>query len=147
MADARDTAVRLLQAFNAHDEEVIRGLFAPNSRLEAPGEVRLQGRDALAGHAVVLFNGFPGARITAQNDLVGGPRVMQEFIFEGTHTGPLVGPGGTIPATGRRVVVRGVLVGRYERGLAIDVRLYYDQLDVLTQLGLTPQGVSEPLEP
>ena len=72
---------------------------------------------------------------------------MQEFTFEGTHTGPLVGAVGTIPATGKRVVVRGVLVGRYERGLAIDVRLYYDQLDVLTQLGLTPQGVGEPPQP
>jgi predicted ester cyclase len=147
MADARDTAIRLLKAFNAHDEEALRALFAPNSRLEAPGEVRLLGREALASHAVVLFNGFPDARITAQNDLVGGPRVMQEFIFEGLHTGPLVGTAGTIPETGRRVVVRGVLVGRYERNLAIDLRLYYDQLDVLTQLGLTPRGVSEAAEP
>jgi predicted ester cyclase len=137
MADSRDTAVRLLQAINAHDEELLRALCAPNSRLEAPGDVRLLGKDALVSHAVVLFNGFPDARITAQNELVGGPRVMQEFIFEGTHTGLLVGAVGTIPATGRKVVIRGVLVGRYERGVAIDVRLYYDQLDVLTQLGLT----------
>jgi len=70
MADARDTAVRLLKAFNAHDEEAIRALCAPNSRLEAPGEVRLLGREALASHAVILFNGFPDARITAQNELV-----------------------------------------------------------------------------
>jgi hypothetical protein len=61
---------------------------------------------------------------------------MQECIFEGRHSGPLVGADGAIPATGKKVVVRGVLVGRYERGLATDVRLYYDQLDVLTQLGL-----------
>jgi predicted ester cyclase len=147
MADARDTAVRLLQAFNAHNEEAMRALCAPNSRLEAPGEVRLLGKEALASHAVVLFNGFPDARITAQNELVGGPRVMQEFIFEGLHTGPLVGPAGTIPETGKRVVVRGVLVGRYERNVAIDLRLYYDQLDVLTQLGLTPRAVSESAEP
>ena len=36
MADARDTAMRLLQAFNAHDEDAVRALCAPNSRLEAP---------------------------------------------------------------------------------------------------------------
>jgi len=54
---------------------------------------------------------------------------------------------GTIPQTGKRVVVRGVLVGRYERNLAIDLRLYYDQLDVLNQLGLTPRAVSESAEP
>ena len=147
MADARDTAVRLLQAFNAHDQEAIGALCAPNSRLEAPGEVRLLGREALVSHAVVLFNGFPNARITAQNELVGGPRVMQEFIFEGTHSGALVGSAGTIPATGRKVIVRGVLVGRYERNLATDLRLYFDQLEVITQLGLTPEAAGEPPAP
>ena len=147
MADARDTAVRLLQAFNAHDEEAIGALCAPNSRLEAPGEVRLLGRDALVSYAVVLFNGFPNARITAQNELVGGPRVVQEFIFEGTHSGLLVGAVRTIPATGRKVVVRGVMVGRYERKVAIDIRLYYDQLEVLAQLGLTPEGMTEAPQP
>jgi predicted ester cyclase len=139
MADARDTAARVLQAFNAHDEEAMRSLWAANCRLEAPGEVRLLGRDGVVSHAVILFNAFPDARITAQNELVDGPRVMQECIFEGRHSGPLVGADGAIPATGKKVVVRGVLVGRYERGVATDVRLYYDQLDVLTQLGLTPK--------
>jgi predicted ester cyclase len=143
MADARDTAGRLLKAFNAHDEEAVRALCAPNSRLEGPGEVRLLGRADLTSQAVALFNAFPGARITAQNELVGGPRVMQEFIFEGTHAGPLVGSVGTIPATGRKVTVRGVLVGRYERNLATDLRLYFDQLEAMAQLGLTPEAAGE----
>jgi predicted ester cyclase len=146
MADAKDTAARLLEAFNARDEEAMRALCAPNSRLEAPGAVRVLGRDALASHAVALFNGFPGGRVAAQNEMADGPRVMQEFIFEGTHKGALVGAAGTIPATDRRVVVRGVLVGRYERGLATDIRLYYDRLNVLIQLGLTGSGVEEPAE-
>jgi predicted ester cyclase len=138
MADARDTAAGLLRAFNSHDEEALRTTCAPNGRLEAPGGIRLLGRTAMASQVEVLFNGFPDARLTAQNELVSGPRVMQEFVFEATHTGPLVGTEGTIAATGRKVIVRGVIVGRYERGLATDVRLYYDQLDALTQLGLTP---------
>jgi predicted ester cyclase len=138
VADGRDTALRLVEAFNTQDEEAVRTLCAPNSRLEAPGGIRLQGREALARHAQTLFTAFPGARVTAQNDLVDGPRVMQEFIFEGTHGGPLARAAGTVQPTGKRVVVRGVLVGRYERRLAIDVRLYYDRLDMLTQLGLAP---------
>ena len=142
MADARDTAMRLLQAFNAHDEEAVRALCAPNSRLEAPGEVRILGRDALSAQAVAMFNAFPTARITAQNELADGPRVIQEFIFEGFHAGPLVGSAGTIPATGRKITVRGVLVGRYERNLATDLRLYFDRLEVITQLRLT-SGASE----
>jgi hypothetical protein len=138
MADGRDTAAGLVRAFNGHDGEALRTMCAPNGRLEAPGGVRLLGRTALAGQAEVLFNGFPDARLTVQNELVSGPRVMQEFTFEGTHTGPLVCANGTIAATGRKVIVRGVIVGRYERGVATDVRLYHDQLDALVQLGLAP---------
>ena len=69
------------------------------------------------------------------------------LVFEGTHSGLLVGAVRTIPATGRKVVVRGVMVGRYERKVAIDIRLYYDQLEVLAQLGLTPEGMTEAPQP
>jgi len=139
MAEARDIAARSLEAFNAHDGDAVQALNAPDIRFEAPGGVRLQGRDAVAGYDKAWFNGFPDAKMTVQNELVSGPWVVQECTFEGTHTGSFDGPGGTIPATGRRLVGKCVQIGRYENGQAIDVRLYYDQMEMLTQLGLMPE--------
>jgi predicted ester cyclase len=139
MAEARDIAARWLQAFNAHDESAARALNASNIRFQAPGGVRLEGRDAVASYNEAWLNGFPDAWMTVENELVSGPWVVQECIFEGTHTGPFEGPAGAIPATGRKVAGKCVQIGRYENGLATDVRLYYDQMELITQLGLMPE--------
>ena len=138
MAEARDTAARFVEAFNAHDQSAIRALTGHNARLQGPGGVRLEGRDAVTGHAMAWINGFLDATMTIRNELVCDSWVVQEFTFEGTHSAPLAGPQGTIPATGRRVAGECVQIVRYEEGQAVDVRLYYDQVDLLTQLGLMP---------
>jgi predicted ester cyclase len=141
MAEARDTAARFVEAFNAHDQSAIRALNAANARLQAPGGVSLEGRDAVTGHAMAWIKGFPDATLTTRNELVCDAWVVQEFTFEGTHTAPFTGPRGTIQATGKRVAGEGVQIVRYEDGQAADIRLYYDQVDLLTQLGLMPTPV------
>ena len=47
---------------------------------------------------------------TVHHELVSGEWVVQEFTFEGTHTGPLQTPMGEVPATGRSLKGRGVQV-------------------------------------
>jgi hypothetical protein len=46
MADARQLGAKFVDAFNAHDEARIRELNGENVVFEAPGEIRLEGRDA-----------------------------------------------------------------------------------------------------
>ena len=75
--------------------------------------------------------------MTVKNELVCGEWVVEEVIFEGTHQGPLDSPIGVIPATGKRLVVNAVLITRYESDLALETRISFDQVDVLTQLGAT----------
>lgn len=139
MAEPKDTAARFVKAFNDHDESAIRSLNAPNTRFEAPGDVRLEGREAVTGYAKAWLNAFPDGKMTILHEHTCGPVVVQEFTFEGTHTGPLVSAAGTIPPTGKKVVARCVQIGRYEIGMATEARLYYDQVELLTQLGLMPE--------
>jgi predicted ester cyclase len=139
MAEARETATQALAAFNNHDQSAISSFNAPNISYEAPGGVRLEGRDAATGYAMSWLNGFPDAKMTLQNEIACGDYVVQECTFEGTHTGPLEGAGGTIPATGRKVVGKSVQVTRWQNGLATESRLYFDQVEVLTQLGQLPE--------
>ena len=64
--------------------------------------------------------------------------VFTEFVGQGTHTGPLVGPAGTIPPTGRRI---GFPVGelmRIEEGKFTLVHVYDDGATLLRQLGVFP---------
>ena len=94
MAEARDIGQRFIDAFNAHDEERIRALNGENTVFEAPGEVKLQGREPATQYAMAWLNAFPDARISVTNELVAGDWVVQEFTFSGTHEGTLMSPAG-----------------------------------------------------
>jgi hypothetical protein len=65
--------------------------------------------------------------------------VVQEFTFEGTHEDTLSSPTGDIPATHKRLKGRAVQVFKVEGDVVTDTRIYFDQVLVMTQLGLMPE--------
>ena len=140
MADAQEVGARFIDAFNAHDEARIRELNAENAVFEAPGDVHLEGRDATTAYAMEWVNAFPDARITVHNEVATGDWVVQEFTFEGTHTAPMQSPLGEIPPTNRSLKGRGVQIFKVEGDTVVDTRLYFDQVQVMTQLGLMPES-------
>jgi len=139
MADAREVGAKFVEAFNAHDEERIRQLNAENAVVEAPGDVRVEGREATTEYAMAWLRAFPDARITVHNELVDGDWVAQEFTFEGTHEDTLSSPNGDIPATHKRLQGRAVQVFKVVGYTVTDTHLYFDQVQVMTQLGLMPE--------
>ena len=139
MEDARETGRRFIDAFNAHDEERIRQLNRENSVFEAPGDVRVEGRDAATEYAMAWLRAFPDARLEVRNELVAGEWVVQEFTFTGSHEGTLMSPAGAIPATHKTLNGRGVQIFRVEGETVAETRLYFDQVQVMTQLGLMPE--------
>jgi steroid delta-isomerase-like uncharacterized protein len=139
MADARQVLNDFVEAFNAHDERRIRENYADNVVFEAPGGVRLEGPDATAAYAMAYIRAFPDVRLTITNQFESGGWVAYEGQFEGTHQDTLEGPAGAIPATNRRVTGRAVEILRIEDGKVTQERLYFDQLDFLTQLGVLEQ--------
>ena len=139
MADVREVAARFMDAFNAHDEARIRELNAENVVFEAPGDVQLEGREAATGYAMAWIRAFPDARITVRSEFVDGDWVIQEFTFEDTHENTLSSPRGDIPATHKQLKGRGVQIIKVEGDMVTDTRLYWDQVQLLTQLGLMPE--------
>jgi predicted ester cyclase len=139
MADTREIASEFVDAFNAHDEERIRALNAANGVVEAPGDVRLEGKEATTAYAMGWLNAFPDARITVHDEIVEGDWVAQRFTFDGTHEGTLQSPAGEIPATHRRLAGRGTQLIRVEGDTVAETHLYFDQVQVMTQLGLMPE--------
>ena len=139
MADAQEIGRRFVDAFNAHNEERIRELNGENAVFEAPGDVKIQGREPTTQYAMAWLNAFPDARITIHNELLAGDWVVQEFTFSGTHEGTLMSPAGEIPPTHKTLNGRGVQIFRVEGEAVADTRLYFDQVQVMTQLGLMPE--------
>jgi predicted ester cyclase len=99
MAAAREVGQRFIDAFNAHDRQRIRDLNGEDTVFEAPGEVKIEGRDAATEYAMAWVRAFPDARVTAHNEVVGDDRVVQEFTFTGTHEETLMSPAGEISPT------------------------------------------------
>ena len=139
MADAREIGAKFVEAFNAHDEARIRELHGENVVFEGPGDVKLEGREPAVLYAMSWLRAFPDARLTVTNEVAAGDWVVQECTFEGTHEDTLASPGGDIAATHKRVKGRSVSIFKVEGGVMTEIRLYFDQVQLMTQLGLMPQ--------
>lgn len=142
MADTKRVALEALEAFNAHDEARIRATYAKGVTFEAPGDVHLEGADAVTAYAMGWLNAFPDAKMTVHDTVVGDDWIAQRFTFKGTHGDTLRGPNGDIPATHRRLEGRGVQLFRISGGKIAEEHLYFDQMQVMTQLGLAREMAS-----
>jgi predicted ester cyclase len=79
---------------------------------------------------------FPDGKIELTSLVVQGDNAVAEFTGRGTHTGPLRGPTGEIPATQRRVELRCVECYRFQGDKIADGRIYFDAFSLFTQLGV-----------
>ena len=61
-----------------------------------------------------------------------------KLTITGTHDGPLRGPGGEIPATGRPMEIHSSTHVAVRDGLVTSWRVYFDPNEMLGQLGLLP---------
>ncbi len=101
----------------------------------------LRGRAAIEKDAADTFRAFPDVRFEVINIFEKGDRAVGEMRMTGTNNGPLATPTGEVPATGKRVEMRGALVGRINaENLIVEERRYYDTGTMMQQLGLAPQA-------
>ncbi|MDQ3895500.1 MAG: ester cyclase [Actinomycetota bacterium] len=139
MPDVGQAAKQFIDALNAHDETRIREGYAENVVFEAPGGIRMEGRDAATEYAMSFVRAFPDVRLAVANQVEGGDWVAFEITFEGTHQDTLEAPAGAIPATNRRITGKGAEFIRIEDGKVAEEHLYFDQVEFLTQLGVMEQ--------
>ena len=85
-----------------------------------------------------IIDAFPDGRVDVERSFGEGDWGCIQVQFAGTHTGPLATPeGGEIPATNKPVRFPYCIVAKFENGEVTQLYEYFDQLDLLTQLGLT----------
>jgi steroid delta-isomerase-like uncharacterized protein len=138
MSDIKATTDRFVAAFNAHDELALHAIHAEDIKFNAPGGFKATNAKDATAFAMTWLKAFPDGKMKVRSEIMSGPWVVQEVQMEGTHTAPLQSPNGTIPATHKKVVGYGVQLLRVENGKIAEARIYFDQLDQMTQLGLIP---------
>src|SRR5207245_1008554 len=138
MTESKDTTARFVAAFNAHDEKALNELHSDDIKFNAPGGFKATNAKDATAYAMTWLKAFPDGKMTVRTELTSGPWVVQEVAMEGTHTAPLESPTGTIAPTSTKVVGYCVQLLRVENGKIADARIYFDQLDQMSQLGLIP---------
>ena len=133
MSTARHVYERHVAAFNAKDGGA--DPWSLDAELVAPG-TELHGRGEVIDFLRVYWEAFPDARQEITRLVADGPIVSAEGRFAGTHSGPLRLPEGAFAPTGRRVEFRWSVTCEVRGEELISEHLYFDRLDLLTQLGL-----------
>lgn len=121
-----------------HDARAAVQLYAEDATLvdNSTGK-KLQGRKAIEEWYSVWLRAFPDVTLEFYNVLGSGDRMAAEWISRGTHTGALKTQEGEIPATGKRVELRGCFIARLtHEGLYAEDSTYFDSASMLQQLGL-----------
>lgn len=138
--DAVAVARENVDAFTAGDWERFKAALTPDSVYEELAtQRRLQGPEEVTRAVQGWKEAFPDAKGTVTNAVAAGDTVTLEVTWEGTQTGPLEGPQGTVPASGKRASVQAVQVVRVENEKIKENRHYFDLLSILNQLGAGPQ--------
>jgi steroid delta-isomerase-like uncharacterized protein len=89
-----------------------------------------------------FFSAFPDLRVTADDVLSEGDKVVCRYTWHGTHRGDFFG----VPATSRRVTVSGMSVYRVAGGKIVEEWWLEDLLGLMQQLGAVPApGQAQPV--
>ena len=144
MAEARDNAAiihDLYDAFNDHDLDRIAAMVSEDFELvdfAADGQV-FRGPEGFRQWLQIFLTAFPDAKVEVTNVVTASEgRVFTEHTGRGTHTGPLVGPSGTIPPTGRKGELPIGELFQVENGKIALIHAYYDGATLMRQLGVFP---------
>jgi steroid delta-isomerase-like uncharacterized protein len=138
--DLTQASADLIDAFNEADWERFRGVLSPDTVYTETGTGRrVEGADAYLTLCQGWKVALPDVRGTIRGAIAAEDLVAQEILWEGTHTGPMETPGGTLPPSGAQISVEASLWVRFHGDKAREVHHYLDVLTLLQQIGAIPR--------
>lgn len=134
MTAATELHRAMFHAIGERDFDGLRRLLAADARHISGDGVEKQGPEPVVEEVKAFTTAFPDLEIEIRRHHEVGEAVsVVEYLFRGTHHGPLEG----IPPTGRSIGVVGCSVLEAADGLIAREADYYDTMALLTQLGVT----------
>src|SRR5690349_22655872 len=133
---ASELATRFYQAFDAGDIDAVLSVVSEDLETTDPVMGTVHGHGPFREYIETLKRAVPDARAVIEGMYDDGDVVVVEGRFAGTFTGPLASPEGDFDPTGATVDLRFADVSRVRDGKIVSYHTYYDQLGLLTQLGV-----------
>lgn len=136
-----DVVRRYVDVYNSGNSAGLGIFYAEDVVLKDPlSPEPMQGREAVLATGAAFRRAFPDMVWTLIRDpVIASGSIAYEVHVAGTMTGPMPGPDGDIPATGRPFAVdMGVFWTLGPDDLITGENAYFDATGMMTQLGLTP---------
>ena len=127
-------ARRAYEIFSSGNLEALQEVIAPDlvDHNAAPGQAPgIEGTRQVLG---MLRAAFPDLRLTPEDLIAEGDRVVARLMVTGTHQGEFQG----LPPTGKQVTMSGIEIVRLAGGKAVERWGEFDILGLLQQLGAVP---------
>ncbi|WP_393063129.1 ester cyclase [Streptomyces sp. LN549] len=138
--EARNKATfsRFHDAMNSSDPDVVNKtideVVAPDVLFHAPVPSGETGVEALKHVWAVLLRAFPGIRVTVEDVIAEGDKIVSRQTVTGTHLGEYRG----LPPTGRTVTYGEIFIARFEGDRIAELWGVVDVFAQLRQLGMIP---------
>lgn len=145
MGQPRELMDRATAAVIAGDLEALRAIYAPDVVATTPDEGELHGIDRFIEWNQSFVGSFTDRQYVPLHEHETAECAIDQGDFVGTHTEPLELPDGqTVPPTGKQIRMREADVATVREGRIVRHDFYFDQLDMLVQLGLVeaPAGTT-----
>jgi steroid delta-isomerase-like uncharacterized protein len=121
------------EAVNRGNLAVVDTLVGPNYVYHGPGGLELRGPEGFKQLITLYRTAFPDLRMTIDDIIAEGDRVVLRWTGHGTHRGDLTG----IAPTGRTVTISGIIVSQLFGGKIVEDFESFDEVALLRQLGVT----------
>jgi steroid delta-isomerase-like uncharacterized protein len=137
--DPAEGSRRLLEeTFNEGNLALADQLIAPDAINHDPAEPAqlrgLRGPEVLRRTVQMYRSAFPDVRITVDDVIASGDKVVLRWHSEGTHRGELEG----LAPTGTRGSVTGISIDLWKDGRVVESWTEWDNLGLARQLGAMP---------
>ncbi|NIM52790.1 MAG: ester cyclase [Gemmatimonadales bacterium] len=129
-------AREFVAALNAADWDRLDDLLTEDFQRhsQATTEMQVNSRAEFYQLQQLYLASFPDQRVTVEMMIAEGDKVAAYATYAGTNTGPL----GDNPATGRSAELQFLSIFRVEDGKIAELWVEWDNVAMLTQLGLFP---------
>jgi steroid delta-isomerase-like uncharacterized protein len=120
---------------NQQNPDAIDELYAADLVWHEPDQ-DVRGSEEAKQFLSMYLSAFPDIRVTVEDEIAEGDKVVTRWTIRGTHQGEIEEFG---PPTGRQVEIKGITIHRIEGGKIAEEWERYDNLSVMQQLGLVPE--------
>ena len=128
------------QFWGSGDEAIADEVFADDIVDHSPAVPdQPPGREGQKRALTAFRSAFPDLRVTTEDIIAEGDKVVLRWTARGTHRGELPG----IPPTGKQATLKGIDILRMTGGRIVERWAEYDNLGLLQQLGAIPAPEAE----